>query len=109
MKLKENFSTAWCDEKGKIPKKEENIFSLAFLIQFGGLVVEAYCSLSGVMLCMLFHWTYNQYYFNYIVEFFYDLYFLLFNSLRYSQFPIFHHTTEDLAGFYCIHFDKPQK
>lgn len=100
--------------KKENPKEGRKSF-FAFLIQFGGIVVGAYCSLSGVVLCMLFYRTYNQYYFNYIVEFFikkiYFAFFYIFCLwLLFVVFSIFYFSiiNQTISGFYRMHFDKPQ-
>lgn len=63
---------SWRDEKRKSrgSRKKKLFIKKAFLIQFSWIVVGLYCSLSGLVLCMLFYRrTYNQYYFNYSSKF----------------------------------------
>lgn len=62
---------SWRDEKRKSRgSRKKKLFIFAFLIQFSRIVVVPYCSLSGLVLCMLFYSrTYNQYYFNYSFKF----------------------------------------
>lgn len=85
--------------KEKIPRKQkEKIFfyKKAFLIQFSWIVVGPYCSLSGLVLCMLFYRrTYNQYYFNYSSKFLLIKHFLL----CFTFFPTFQPSIDVLRLF----------
>lgn len=107
------FATAWRDEKRKSRSRKKMFF--VFLIQFGRIVVGAYCSLSGVVLCMLFHWTYNQYSFNYTVEFFmkkksfcFIFYIFCWWLIVCGIFNFLLFIENRRAGFYSNHIDKPQ-
>lgn len=76
--------------------ERKNFFIFAFLIQFSWIVVGPYCSLSGLVLCMLFYRrTYNQYYFNYSLKFLLIKHFLL----CFTFFPTFQLSIDVLRLF----------